>query len=367
MPAQTSAPYDLIISGAEAAGGTAACEARGQGARVAMVERWKVGGTCLNAGCDPTKTLHETRSANRFGIIVEHSHADWPAVVGRGDRVIGTIRGSDGDRNIREAGIDLRKGHARLRAPGEVEVAGDVLRGEAVILATGAHARVPPIPGLREAGYITNVEAVALPRLPRSLAILGAGTIAAELAQIFARFGVTVAILGRNPRFLPHEEPELAAILRDRLADEGVRIETGVIVDPVERTGDGKRVVAHRQSDPLEIVAEEILVAAGRAPTLRRSRTRAGRRRRQRRWDRRRYHQPVEKGLGRSVLQPRPGGVLAGIGRIHHSSGHDRRSGASSHEPPGLLWDGRQAAARGMTPAPAGRSQKALQVLSRGD
>jgi mercuric reductase len=98
--------------------------------------------------------------------------------------------------------------------------------------------------------------------------MLGAGTIAAELAQIFARFGVTVTVLGRNPRFLPQEEPELAAGLRDCLADEGVRIETGVTVDRVERTGDGKRIIASREAEQIEIVSEEILVAAGRAPTL---------------------------------------------------------------------------------------------------
>ena len=275
MPSGLSAAYDLIVIGAGAAGSTAAFEARAQGARVAMAERWKVGGTCLNAGCDPTKALvraaralREARTAERYGIEIAAARADWPAVIDRVERVIDTIRGGDGDRNIREAGIDLRKGQARLRSPHEVEIEGDVLRGEAVILATGARAVIPPLPGLHEAGFITNVEAVRLPALPRSLAILGAGTIAVEFAQIFARFGVEVTVLGRNPRFLPQEEPELAALLRDVLMEEGVRIETGVTLESVTRSGAGKRVAGHRESDPLMVEADEILVAAGRTPNV---------------------------------------------------------------------------------------------------
>jgi pyruvate/2-oxoglutarate dehydrogenase complex dihydrolipoamide dehydrogenase (E3) component len=275
MTDRPGAAYDLIVIGAGAAGSTAAFEARGQGARVALAERWKVGGTCLNAGCDPTKALvraahalHEARGAHRFGVAVGDVQADWPAVVDRVERVIDTIRGGDGDRNIREAGIDLRKGEARLLSPTEVEVNGDILRGEAVILAVGARATIPAIPGLSETGFITNIEAVTLPALPRSLAILGGGTIGVEFAQIFARFGVEITILGRNPRLLPQEEPELAAILCDLLAEEGVRIETGIAAASVSRIGNRKRIAGHRGTTPIEVDVEEFLVAAGRTPNL---------------------------------------------------------------------------------------------------
>ncbi|MDF2759365.1 MAG: mercuric reductase, partial [Thermomicrobiales bacterium] len=277
MSSGPSAPYDLIVVGAGAAGSTAAAEARGQGARVAMVEQWKVGGTCLNAGCDPTKALvraahalHETQTAGRFGIAIQDVRVDWFQVIDRVERVIDTIRGGDGDRNIRESGIDLRKGHARLLSPTEVAVEGDVLRGEAVILATGVRAFIPAIPGLREVGFITNVEAVTLPVLPRSLAIIGGGTIAMEFAQIFARFGVEVTVLGRNPRLLPLEEPELVDILRELLVQDGVRIETGVTLECVSTSGDRKRIAAHRDLEGVrfEVEADEILVAAGRTPLV---------------------------------------------------------------------------------------------------
>jgi pyruvate/2-oxoglutarate dehydrogenase complex dihydrolipoamide dehydrogenase (E3) component len=273
MSDSTATDVDLIVIGAGAAGSTAAAEARAQGASVAMIERWKVGGTCLNAGCDPTKALvraaralHEARHASRFGILVENAAADWPAVIARVDRVIDTIRGGDGDANIRAMGIDLRKGHARFRAPGEIEVNGERLRGTAIIIATGARAAIPPIPGLCEAGYITNIEAVTLPTLPAALAIIGTGIIALEFAQIFARFGVQVTMLGRNQRLIPLEEPELATMLRAALEDEGVRIETGVTVEQVERVPCGKRLTARRDDKPLAVDVDEILVAAGRTP-----------------------------------------------------------------------------------------------------
>jgi len=267
---------DLLVIGAGAAGSTAAAEARALGARVAMVERWKVGGTCLNAGCDPTKALvraarvlHEARHAREFGIHLGQIGVDWPGVVARVEQVIDTIRGGDGDQNIRNSGVDLRKGQATFRGPGEIEVNGEIIRAESILLATGARAVVPDIPGLEQAGYVTNVEAVTLPTLPKALAILGAGVIALEFAQVFARFGVEVTILGRNPAFLPNEEPELAARLREVLEGEGIHIETGAVVENVSRQG-GRKILRVQREDGerIELDVDEILVATGRTPNI---------------------------------------------------------------------------------------------------
>lgn len=267
---------DFLVIGAGAAGSTAAAEARALGARVAMVERWKVGGTCLNAGCDPTKALvraarvlHEARHAGLFGIAIDGIEVDWPGVVARVEQVIDTIRGGDGDQNIRDSGVDLRKGEASFRGPGEVEVNGDVIRAESILLATGVRPVIPDVPGLRETGYITNVEAVTLARLPSSLAIIGAGVIAVEFAHIFARFGVEVTIIGRNPRFLPNEEPELAAMLREVLVGEGIAVETGISLKQVSRRGKRKRLCLQREDgERIDLDVDEILVAAGRAPNI---------------------------------------------------------------------------------------------------
>jgi pyruvate/2-oxoglutarate dehydrogenase complex dihydrolipoamide dehydrogenase (E3) component len=270
------AEYDLLVIGAGAAGSTAAGEAKGRGARVALVERWKVGGTCLNAGCDPTKTmvrsaevLHLARQANRFGIEVEGARGDWPAVMARVAEVVDTIRGGDGDRNIRNAGIALYKSTARFRSAHEIEVAGEIIRADKVIVAAGAEIVVPPIAGLRETGYITNVEAVALPELPRSLAIIGGGVIAVEFAQIFARFGVEVTIFSGRERILAREDEELTDALQAVLEREGMRIETGVRVQRVELADGGKRVTGERNGETVACQAEEILLAAGRAPAVR--------------------------------------------------------------------------------------------------
>lgn len=279
--------YDLVVVGAGGAGSTAAGEAVNRGAKVAMVERWKVGGTCLNVGCDPTKTMvhaarvhHQTRHAARYGTAVEAVRLDWEAVVTRVAAVIDTIRGGDGDKNVRDSGIALYKGSARFRTPHELEISPSAtenaveevvtVTADKVILATGAAERTPPVAGLAEVGYITNVEAVALPRLPRSLAIIGGGVIATEFAQIFRRFGVEVTMLGSADHLLPREDRELTAELRRVLEREGVDVQTGVRVTRAELV-DGVTCLSGARADgePVEFCqAEEILVAAGRAPVV---------------------------------------------------------------------------------------------------
>lgn len=268
-------PYDLIVVGAGAAGSTAAFEAVGRGARVALIEHWKVGGTCLNAGCDPTKTLvhiaqvsHEARSAAGLGVVIPEVTLDWPAVVAHVEGVIDAIRGGDGDQNIRNAGIDLYKETARVLGPGAVRAGNTTLRGKAIILATGARAAIPDVPGLAEAGYITNIEAVLLPRLPASLVILGAGIIGLEFAQIFARFGVAVTVLSRRPRLLPMYDAEIAAALQEALERDGVAFRMQANVQHVSRQSGQKRVSFLEGTDERCLDAAEILVAAGREPNI---------------------------------------------------------------------------------------------------
>ncbi|HEX5500695.1 MAG TPA: FAD-dependent oxidoreductase, partial [Thermomicrobiales bacterium] len=209
------------------------------------------------------------QTAARYGVAVDGARADWPAIRDRVETVIDTIRGGDGDANIRRSGVALYKDHARFRSPHEIEVDGDVLRFDRAVIATGARAVVPPIPGLAEAGFITNVEAVALERLPRSLAIIGGGVVATEFAQIFGRLGVEVTILNRRERILPREEPELTEELQDIFRREGIRIENGIQARRVERAGGLARIDLERDGAPVrECGAETILLATGRAPVV---------------------------------------------------------------------------------------------------
>lgn len=268
--------YDLAVIGAGGAGSTVAFEAVNRGVKVALIERWKVGGTCLNVGCDPTKTLvrsaeiaHLARHAGRFGIDVADVSVDWPAVMARVRRVIDTIRGGDGDKNVRDAGIALYKHHARFRGPKELELDdGRIVRAEKIVIATGARERPAEIDGLDRVGYITNVEAVELPSLPESLVIIGGGVIAVEFAQIFARFGVRVTLIGSRDHLLPKEEPALSEALRAVLEREGVRVETGVRVTRAAVDGDEKIVSGERDGEGVTVRAREIMLAAGRVPTV---------------------------------------------------------------------------------------------------
>ena len=267
--------FDLVVIGAGAAGSGVAFMVADRGVRVAMAEQWKVGGTCLNAGCDPTKTmvrsaevLHLARTAERFGLRIPTAEPDWPGVRRRIAGIIETISGGDGDQNVRDAGITLFKSHARFRSAHEIEVDGEVIRTDKVVIAAGATTVVPDAAGLREAGYITNVEAVDLPTLPESLAIGGGGVVAIEFAQIFARFGSQVTVLASSDRILPREEPELTDILHRVLESEGIRIETGVRVNRVESGSDGKRVSGDRNGETVSCTVEEILLGTGRAPAV---------------------------------------------------------------------------------------------------
>ncbi len=269
--------YDLLVIGAGAAGSTAASMAAEQGHRVALVERDKLGGTCLNYGCDPTKALlhvarllHDARDARRFGLRISQAEADWEVVQGYVRRVIETIRGGTRDEaeaSLREQGIDLFMGEATFLSPHEVKVGEETLRAARILLATGASPVVPECTGFAEAGYITNEEAVSLPKLPRSLAIVGGGPIGLEFAQLFHRFGVEVTVLEQMPALLGKDDRELADMLCGMLGKEGIRLETSVDLRRVERTEEGKRLTIKPDGkDEEQLEVDEILLATGRRP-----------------------------------------------------------------------------------------------------
>jgi pyruvate/2-oxoglutarate dehydrogenase complex dihydrolipoamide dehydrogenase (E3) component len=272
--------FDLLIIGAGPAGGAAAAVAAERGVRVAQVERDKLGGTCLNYGCDPTKTLLHTahllstaRHAERYGLRIPSAEANWPAVLERVKRLQDQIRGGDDAQAraklAREQGIELLKGEARFRAPHQVVVGERTLRAEQIIIATGNQAVVPEIKGLREAGFITHKEAVVLSELPQRLAILGGGPIGIEFADLFARFGVQVTVLEQAATMLAKDDRELADLLCALLATQGIRLETEVEVQQVQRVTGGKRLAIRcATGDDEQLEVDELLVAIGFTPAL---------------------------------------------------------------------------------------------------
>ncbi len=271
--------YDVIVVGAGAAGSTAAHTAASEGAHVALVERDKVGGTCLNYGCDPTKTLlhsakllYQARHAEKYGLAIAAATANWERVQAYTQEVIQRIRGGtlqEVSAQFAKQGIELIQGEASFVTPHELSVNARTIAAERIIIAAGCQTMIPPIEGLKEAGFITNVEAVALSALPRRMAIGGGGAIGIEFAQMFQRFGVEVTVLERSPVLLDKEDRELADQLCDLLRKEGIHMETSAELRKVESVEGGKRLTircGERDEEQLEV--DELLMAIGRRPAL---------------------------------------------------------------------------------------------------
>ncbi|MEX2206458.1 MAG: mercuric reductase [Myxococcota bacterium] len=269
--------YDLVVVGAGTAGLITALVASSLGAQVALIERHLMGGDCLNVGCVPSKAViraarlvHEARRSREIGLAV--SAADLPdfgAVMERMREIRSRISHEDSaTRYSGEFGVDVFFGHAQFAGPTEIEVEGSALRFKKAVIATGARATAPAIPGLDEAGYLTNETVFELTERPKRLAVIGAGPIGCELAQAFRRLGSSVILLELAPQVLTREDPDAAAIVQKALAREGVELVLGAQLRKVERKGDEKVLhVAFGERDA-QIVVDEILVGAGRAPNV---------------------------------------------------------------------------------------------------
>ena len=267
--------YDLVVIGGGTAGLVSAAGAASLGARVALVERDRLGGDCLYRGCVPTKTLvksarvaHLIRHSGEYGVVSGEPEVDFPAVMDRMEGVIERAGEHDSPERFRGLGVDVFEEEARFEAPDLVAVDGRRLGARSVIVATGSHSTTPPIDGLQEAGYVDHVGALALRRLPRSLVIVGSGPIGSEFAQIFARFGSDVTLVSTSPLPLPKEDPEIGEVLRQVLLADGVTFHGGYRAEKV-RVENGEKVMTARNAagHEVEVRGEEILVAAGRAPT----------------------------------------------------------------------------------------------------
>ena len=244
--------YDLVIVGGGAAGSEAAFSVADRGRhRILLVESSHFGGTCTNHGCVPTKALvkaarvaHAIRTADRYGIRASEPVIDWPAVIGRADEVRDHMLRL-GAEPFREAGVEVRY-PARAVLAGErlLDIDGQLVEAGAVLLTASLMPALPPVPGLREAGYLDNEAALELKELPGRLVVLGCGPIGTEFAQLFSRLGVRVVIVEALDRMLPPEEPESGRALGDVFSEEGIELRLNARVEAVERTGSGRRLRA---------------------------------------------------------------------------------------------------------------------------
>lgn len=267
---------NLIVIGAGAAGLVASYTAAAAGAAVTLVERHRMGGDCLNTGCVPSKAL--IRSARMmadlqrcadFGIEAAGVEVDFSKVMERVRSVIRRVEPHDSLERYRALGVDCIIGEARIVSPNEVEIDGKRLTARALVVATGAAPRVPPLPGIDDIAYLTSDNLWQLTRLPERLLILGGGPIGCELGQSFARFGSKVAIVDLAERLLSPEDSAVSDRVARSLADAGVDLYLGCVARQVVADGDGGILVIERSGRREELQFDRLLVAAGRRPDTR--------------------------------------------------------------------------------------------------
>lgn len=269
--------YNLVVLGGGTAGLITAAGAAGLGAKVALVEREHLGGDCLNVGCVPSKALlraaraaADVRDAGQYGVEVpEGARVNFPVVMERMRRLRSEISPHDSAQRYREElGVDVFLGEGRFVDSGSVEVDGQQLRFRRAVIATGARAMPLPIPGLAEAGYLTNETVFSLTDLPKRLAIIGAGPIGCEMAQAFARFGSQVTLLEVMPQILIREDKDAAALIQAALIRDGVSLVLGCQITGVERDGQDKLLRVEKDEQQEEIRVDAVLLGVGRAPNV---------------------------------------------------------------------------------------------------
>lgn len=269
--------YDIAIIGGGAGGLSVAAGTAQLGARTLLVEREPhLGGDCLFYGCVPSKTLiatararHVMASAKRYGLpTVDLPPVDFTQVRARIQAVITDIRGHDSIERFCGLGAEVRFGAARFVDEHTAEVDGRRVSAAKWVVATGARAQLPPIPGLAETPHLTNREIFSLERLPERLIILGGGPIAVELAQAFRRLGSQVDVIQRSERILSRDDAAMAALVQQALEAEGVRFHLGVRFTGVAREN-GATVVRFDQAGAARaLIGDALLVALGRTPNV---------------------------------------------------------------------------------------------------
>lgn len=274
-PTSEPGSYDLAVIGAGSAGFSAAITAAEQGARVALIGRGTIGGTCVNVGCVPSKTMiqatasvHHAKTAKRFnGVSAQAAVLDWKALVAHKQQLVDELRQAKYlDVLPSYDGVTYCPGEARL-VDGGVAVDGGAIHAKRIIVATGGRPALPDITGIDDVPVLTSTSALELERLPASLLVIGGGYIGCELAQMFARAGVAVTITTRRS-LLADGEPEIGAALSRYLRDEGITIFAGLSYNRIEKSAAGIMLTINQKRSVHIVEAEQVLVATGRTANV---------------------------------------------------------------------------------------------------
>lgn len=272
-PELDNASYDLVIIGGGSAAFAAALRASELGGRVLIVnDGLPIGGTCVNVGCIPSKTLLRAGEANHRaahhsfdGIRSESRVTDFKAIIEQKRRLVGALRQEKYLDAVRDdSNVSIIEGRGRLTGTHIVEVDGREITAHNILIATGASPSVPPIPGLEETGYLTNASAYELEECPEHLIVLGGGYIGLENAQLFSRLGSNVTLIEQMGQILPAERKTLTDALAGYLAEEGITIHTSATAQSVRRQDDGVAVEVEKDGKALMIEGTHVFVATGR-------------------------------------------------------------------------------------------------------
>lgn len=270
-------PFDIIVLGAGTTAFAGARIAAAEGKRVLMIEQSHLGGTCVNWGCIPSKTLihkaemyHGARKGESWGLNLRAGYPDCGMLMPLKQKAVVTVRETHYQREVDHTeNIVVLKGHGRFVAAHAIEVGGQIYSAAKILIATGGEPRVVPIPGLDTVKYLTSYNALHLPCFPASVIILGGGVIALEMGQMFARFGTRVTILERGPRLLAEFDLRLTEQFRMMLENEGVEILCNVEAQRVEKCGDNTCLFALINGAEVGFSAERLMLAIGTQPASR--------------------------------------------------------------------------------------------------
>lgn len=267
--------YNLVAIGAGSAGLVTSYIGAAVKAKVALIEKHRMGGDCLNTGCVPSKALirsarllAEARDSQRYGIRRLQAEFDFAELMERVQSVIAKVEPHDSVERYTGLGVDVIKGEARLVSPWEVEVDGRRVSARSIVIATGGRPAVPDLPGLDTVDYLTSDTVWNLRELPKRLVVLGGGPIGAELAQCFARFGSQVSVISKAARLLPKEDPEVGEHLAQRFRDEGMTVALRHRALRVEARDGGHALVCEIDGREESFAFDSLLLAVGRSANV---------------------------------------------------------------------------------------------------
>ncbi|RKE50278.1 pyruvate/2-oxoglutarate dehydrogenase complex dihydrolipoamide dehydrogenase (E3) component [Sphingomonas sp. PP-CC-3G-468] len=265
--------FDAIIVGAGQAGPPLAGRLTAAGMTVALIERKLVGGTCVNTGCMPTKTLvasayaaHLARRGADFGIATGDVTVDMPAVAARARKVVMDARSGNERWLEGMAGLTFLRGHARFTGPRTIAVDGEEMTAPRIFLNVGGRASVPDMPGVGDVPHLDNTDMVALEQIPAHLVVVGGSYVGLEFAQMYRRFGAAVTVVERGERLIAHEDADVSDAVRGILEDEGITVRTGANCIAFARHADGVAVSVDCQAGDPKVIGSHVLLAVGRRP-----------------------------------------------------------------------------------------------------